>query len=78
MVVSDAGISTGLIIVAVSMLSALRRRRVYRGLVGGAVLLVARWLLGVVMRGVCRAWSGRASGGPGRPVRVEDRALAED
>jgi hypothetical protein len=43
-----------------------------------AVLLVARWLLGMVMRGGCRAWPGRACCGPGRPVRVEDLALTDD
>jgi hypothetical protein len=42
-----------------------------------AVVLVVRWRRGVVMRGVCRAWSGRASGGLGRRFRVEDRAPAD-
>jgi hypothetical protein len=42
-----------------------------------AVVLVARWRLGVVMRGVCHAWSGLGVVRAGRRVRVEDRAPAD-
>jgi hypothetical protein len=41
-------------------------------------VLVARWLLGVVMQGACRAFHGRAQRGPGHPVRAEDLALTGD
>jgi hypothetical protein len=64
-----------------SVLRGFAGRAAGRGSIAGLLVarwLVAWWLLGVVVRGVGRAWSGWASGGPGRLVRVEDRALTED
>jgi hypothetical protein len=57
-----------------------RWTRIHCGRSGGAVAAGCggAGCAPVVVRGVCRAWSGRACCGPGRPVRVEDWALTDD